>query len=154
MAEGDIVEVSADVDGRKASCKVPVMRQPGQAEGTVAISLGYGRTKAGPIVHGRGKEEDAVDPDLLAEGVYRIGGNAFPLMGTTAVGGSISKTGDSIRLAKISKHDSQEGRPILKQTSLEEWKKKPNAGNDQELPSADFTIWPKWEYKGDRKSVV
>ncbi|MCA8916046.1 MAG: 4Fe-4S dicluster domain-containing protein [Planctomycetes bacterium] len=150
VAEGDIVEVSADVDGRKASCKVPVMRQPGQAEGTVAISLGYGRTKAGPIVHGRGKEEDAVDPDLLAEGVYRIGGNAFPLMGTTAVGGSISKTGDSIRLAKISKHDSQEGRPILKQTSLEEWKKKPNAGNDQELPSADFTIWPKWEYKGHK----
>ncbi|MCB9892845.1 MAG: 4Fe-4S dicluster domain-containing protein [Planctomycetes bacterium] len=150
VAEGDIVEVSADVDGRKAVCKVPVMRQPGQAEGTVAISLGYGRTKAGPIVHGCGTEKDAVDPDLLDEGVYRIGGNAFPLVGSKPVGGSISKTGDNIRLAKISKHDSQEGRPILKQTSLEEWKKAPNAGNDEELPPKDFTIWPKWEYKGHK----
>ena len=150
VAEGDIIEVSAEVDGRKATCKVPVMRQPGQADGTVAISLGYGRTKAGPIVHGRGTEEDAVDPDLLDEGVYKIGGNAFPLLGTKPVGGSISKTGDRIKLAKISKHDSQEGRPILKQTSFEQWLKNPKSGNKQELPTVDFTIWPKWEYKGHK----
>jgi Fe-S-cluster-containing dehydrogenase component len=150
VAEGDIVEVTADVDGRKVSCKVPVGRQPGQADGTVAIALGYGRTKAGPIVHGRGVEEDAVDPDLLEEGVHKIGDNAFPFVSARAASGSISKTGASIPLAKISEHDSQEGRPILKQTSHDEWKHHKNAGNDQELPSKSLTLWPTWEYKGHK----
>lgn len=150
VVEGDVVEISADIEGRKATCKVPVMRQPGQAEGTVAISTGYGRTKAGPIVHGRGKEEDAVDPDLLADGVYAIGGNAFPLLGGKPVAGSLSKTGRRIKLAKISEHDSQEGRPILKQTSLEQWLKDPTSGNQDEIPPVDVTLWPRWEYKGHK----
>jgi molybdopterin-containing oxidoreductase family iron-sulfur binding subunit len=150
IAEGDIVEVSAEVDGRKVSAKLPAGRQPGQADGTIAISTGYGRTKAGPIVHGRGVEEDAVDPDLLSEGVHKIGDNAFPFVATHPVSGSVSKAGRSIRLAKISEHDSQEGRPILKETSHELWKQNPQAGNQQELPVKDMTMWSKWEYKGHK----
>jgi Fe-S-cluster-containing dehydrogenase component len=144
LSEGDIVEVSSE----GGSCKVPANRQPGMADGVVAISLGYGRTKAGPISHGRGVEEDAVDPDLLKEGVHAIGGNAYPLMNAKSV--SVSKTGRRIRLAKISTHDSQEDRPILKQTSFEQWKQNPKSGNEHEIPHADITLWPKWEFKGHK----
>ncbi|MCA8917680.1 MAG: 4Fe-4S dicluster domain-containing protein [Planctomycetes bacterium] len=152
--EGEYVEVSADIDGRSATCTVPVMRQPGQADGTVAVSLGYGRTKAGKITHGRGVEEDAVDPELLDEGVYKIGGNAFPLIGAKPVSAKLSGTGRQIRLAKISKHDSQEGRPILKQTSFSEWKKNKSSGNQEHIPVKDVTLWPKWEYKGHKWGMV
>lgn len=148
LSEGDIVEVSAD----GASCKLPANRQPGMADGVVAVSLGYGRTKAGPITHGRGVEEDAVDPDLLAEGVHAIGGNAYPLMNAKSV--SVARTGRRIRLAKISTHDSQEDRPILKQTSLEQWKKNPRSGNEHEIPPVDITMWPRWEYKGHKWGMV
>jgi molybdopterin-containing oxidoreductase family iron-sulfur binding subunit len=154
LTEGDIVEVKADINGRSASCKVPVCRAPGMAEGVVAISTGYGRTKAGPITHGRGIEEDAVDPDMLKDGVHAIGGNAFPFVSTGAVTGSVTKTGRSIKLAKISEHDSQEGRPILKQTSLEMWRKDKKSGNKQEIPNPDITLWPKWEYKGHKWGMV
>jgi len=150
VAEGDIIEVSAEVDGRKALAKLPVGRQPGQADGVIAISTGYGRTKAGPIVHGRGIEEDAVDPDLLEEGVHKIGDNAFPFVATRPAAGSVSKSGRSILLAKISEHDSQEDRPILKQTSHAEWRKNAKSGNEQELPNPDLTLWKKWEYKGHK----
>lgn len=146
--EGDMVELS--VEG--ASCKVPANRQPGMADGVVAVSLGYGRTKAGPIVHGRGVEEDAVDPDLLDEGIHAIGGNAFPFIGAKSV--SLSATGRTIRLAKVSTHDSQEDRPILKQTSLEQWKKNPKSGNEHEIPPVDITLWPRWDYKGHKWGMV
>lgn len=148
VGEGDIVELS--VEG--ASCKVPTNRQPGMADGVVAVSLGYGRTKAGPIVHGRGVEEDAVDPDLLEEGIHAIGGNAFPFIGAKSA--SLSATGRTIKLAKVSTHDSQEDRPILKQTSLEQWKKNPKSGNQDEIPPVDTTLWPRWEYKGHKWGMV
>lgn len=150
--EGEYVEIS--VEGRDGKCTVPVMRQPGQADGTVAVSLGYGRTRAGKITHGRGVEEDAVDPELLSEGIFKIGDNAFPLLSGKAVAGKLSGTGRQIRLAKISKHDSQEGRPILKQTSLGEWKKNKKSGNAEHLPDPAITLWPKWEYKGHKWGMV
>ncbi len=150
LEEGDLVEVTADIGGRKATCRVPVLRQPGATPGTVSIGLGYGRTKAGRIKHGLGVEADAVDEDTLA-----IGGRGYGFLGAgKAVFGSVSKVGKYHHLAKLQEHDSQEGRPLLKQTSFDLWKKNPANGNTHEIPPVALTVWPRWEYKGHKWGMV
>ncbi len=46
LSIGDIVQLS--VDG--ISISIPVMVQPGQANGTLGLALGYGRTKGGKVI--------------------------------------------------------------------------------------------------------
>ncbi|MBK9974376.1 MAG: 4Fe-4S dicluster domain-containing protein [Planctomycetes bacterium] len=144
VSQGDLVSVSADVDGRKVSFELPAVRQPGQAEKVAAVALGYGRTRAGRIIHGRG-EADA----------NAIGQNAFGLLGRgKVVFGTVSKGSGSEKVAVIQEHDSQEGRPLLKETTFGQWLKNPKSGNDEELPPKDLTLWRKWEYKGHKWEMV
>nr|GFD52983.1 hypothetical protein [Tanacetum cinerariifolium] len=56
--QGDVVSVSAP--GVAKPLNLPVLIQPGQAEGTVAIAVGYGRVMAGKVGN-------------------NVGDNAFPL---------------------------------------------------------------------------
>ncbi|MBX3460944.1 MAG: 4Fe-4S dicluster domain-containing protein [Planctomycetes bacterium] len=144
VSEGDMVEVKAG----DATCMAPVVRLPGTAEDVVVLPLGYGRTKAGRIVHGMGVEQDAVNTETSA-----IGDNAFPLAGHAF--GSVSKTGKTYhRLALLQTHDSQENRPLAKETALELWLKDAKAGNQHEIPPVDVTLWKRWEYKGHKWGMV
>jgi molybdopterin-containing oxidoreductase family iron-sulfur binding subunit len=139
--QGNIVTVKT----AKAAVNVPVLIQPGQTPGTVSIALGYGRTKAG-------KTAD------------NIGWNAYPLV--SMVNGLLSysataeilKTADEDYVfAATQSHHTMMGRAIVKETSLEEYKKNPNAGNEEELfevkvgkeiskkPANEVTLWDEHE---------
>jgi molybdopterin-containing oxidoreductase family iron-sulfur binding subunit len=145
---GDVVEVKAG----EATCRAPVVRAPGQAEDTVALPLGYGRTTIGSIKHGMGTEEDAVNALGVDGEEKKIGDNAFPLL--NAGFGTVAKVGEYDRLAFIQEHDSQEGRPLAKDTPLELWMKDQKSGNHQEIPAVDVTLWKRWEYKGHKWGMV
>lgn len=100
--------------------KLPVYPQPGQARGTVGVALGYGRTNAGKVANG-------------------IGANAYPLVQWvdntfryTLAGATITKTEEKYKLAATQTHHTMIGRPVLKETTLEEYKKDPAAGNEEE----------------------
>ena len=106
----DVVEV--------AGLKVPVFVQPGQAEGTVSLALGYGRDNTGKVAN-------------------NVGVNAWPLV--TLVDGaqqlciedvSVKKTGKKHSLALTQTYHSMEGRPIVRETSLEAYLKNPGSGNE------------------------
>src|SRR5690606_16369532 len=135
--------LSASVDGRNASLTLPAVRQPGQADRTAVVSLGYGRTRAGKIIHGMG-EADA----------NAIGGNAYPFLSRGPVFGSLSRAAGRDKMARIQEHDSQEGRPLLKETTFAEWLKRPSSGNDHEIPPEKFTLWKQWDYKGHKWEMV
>lgn len=116
-SQGNIVSIKSG----NISAKVPVLIQPGQTPGTVSMALGYGRTAAG-------KTAD------------NIGVNAYPFV--TIMGNSlrytapveISKTVDEDYLfAATQTHHTMMGRAIVKETTLEEFIKNPNAGNEPEL---------------------
>ena len=116
-AQGNIVSIKSG----NVSAKVPVVVQPGQTPGTVSLAVGYGRTTAG-------KTAD------------KIGVNAYPFV--TISGNSlrysapveISKTVDEDYLfAATQTHHTMMGRAIVKETTLEEFIKNPNAGNEPEL---------------------
>jgi molybdopterin-containing oxidoreductase family iron-sulfur binding subunit len=96
------------------------------------------------------------EEELAFNGTDAIGQNAFPLLARgKVVFGKVAPAGGKVRIARIQEHDSQEGRPLIKETALAAWQKKPTSGNEEpEMPPKDHTLWKKWEYKGHKWEMV
>jgi molybdopterin-containing oxidoreductase family iron-sulfur binding subunit len=101
VAQGDLIAIRCE----SAALTLPAIIQPGQAEWTISVALGYGR---------RGAERTAVG----------IGVDAYPLTSavrpwsSTVIG--VSATPGTHRLAITQHHWSLEGRPILLERTLED----------------------------------
>jgi MoCo/4Fe-4S cofactor protein with predicted Tat translocation signal len=131
IEEFDLVEVKTG----KYSVTLPALLQPGQAQGTVSIALGYGRTKGGKVA----KE---------------VGQNAYPFLnfmnGTlqTVVAASITKVGGTYTLAQTQTHHSFEGRNIVRETTLKEYLKDPHAGSGSHGKHKTYDLWNDYEKPG------
>ncbi len=99
VATGDVVRL--DLAGR--SLEVAALILPGQADFSIAVSLGYGRTMAGRVCQG-------------------VGSNAYVLRTTSApdiaVGLKVSRTGRTYPLACTQDHFTMEGRDLVRELSL------------------------------------
>jgi molybdopterin-containing oxidoreductase family iron-sulfur binding subunit len=82
----------------------PVHIQPGLANYTVVVPLGYGRTSAGHVGNGAGF-------------------NAYPLRTSdamqVAVGAKLTNTGERMKIANTQEHWSMEGRDIIREANYE-----------------------------------
>lgn len=117
------------IDG---SLELPVLVQPGQHPGTIGIAIGYGRTSAGKVADGIGK-------------------NVYPMMylknGYRQFGGKVVKIekveGKTYPLATTQTHHTMEGRAIIRETTLEQWKESPNAGNEmhKDIMKENLTLY-------------
>ena len=103
---GRIYELT--VNGRKI--KGPLHIQPGLANYTVVVPLGYGRTVTGHVGTGAGF-------------------SAYPARTTaamhTATGATLADTGTRILLANVQEHWSMEGRDIVREANRDEYKENP-----------------------------
>ena len=113
----DVVELKLG----STSIQLPVVAQPGLPKGVVAVALGYGRTAAGKTAN-------------------NIGANAFPFItftdGTyqyTNSGVTVSESKDKYNIAATQTHHTMMGREIVKEATLEEYKKDSKAGNEDLL---------------------
>jgi len=126
---GDTVNITA---GGVTYNNVPALVQPGQANGTVGLALGYGRTAAGKV--GGSKEK----------GIDSVGVNAFPMVQSGAQyvvhGVTITKGEESYTLAQTQTHHTIEGRNHVREASFADWKKNKKAGNDEPKPHM-YTVW-------------
>jgi len=128
--EGDVITITAN----GYSVNLPILLQPGQAEGTISVALGYGRTMAGPVGNGVGK-------------------NAFPFLtlrnGTLQSAGvvDIKPTGDNIELAQTQTHHSIEGRNAIRETTLKDYLKDPyhNSGRSGSDHKAYTSLWDEYQ---------
>jgi molybdopterin-containing oxidoreductase family iron-sulfur binding subunit len=118
------------------------MIQPGQANETVALALGYGRTAAGKV------------GGSIEKGYDTVGVNAFAFANNTgnrsfvAKNVDITKGDENYKLAQTQTHHSIEGRDIVRESTLGAFKKNAKAGND--MPDTHiYTIWEKAEYRKD-----
>ena len=143
--QGDVATVS--VNGY--SVEVAVLVQPGQASDTGSLAIGYGRTNAGKTSSSKTKV---------------IGVNAYPF--TQFVNGSIQYFVTGVTVAKVAgkthglaatqTHHTMMGRPVVKEASLEEYRKDAKAGNEQEYVSTmdgkqkpeDVDLWASKENPG------
>jgi MoCo/4Fe-4S cofactor protein with predicted Tat translocation signal len=102
---------------------LPVLEQPGQAKGTVAVAIGFGRTDAGKLAKGASQ----MHPNPAGEPV--IGVDLFPFLGIVAgnlsytyTGVSIEKTSAKYKLAQTQTHHTIMGRNIIQESTLKSYK--------------------------------
>jgi molybdopterin-containing oxidoreductase family iron-sulfur binding subunit len=111
LKTGDVIIINSTLE-------LPVLVQPGQSKNTVSVALGYGRTVAGKS----GKDIGIDVYQMISAKDYRN----YALSNI-----SIEKTLDFKELATTQQHNSMEGRDIVRETTLEQYKKNPSAGNEK-----------------------
>lgn len=114
--------------------RAPIWIMPGQADDTVTVHLGYGRTRVGKVGAG-------------------IGFNAYALRPSTSPwsgrGLEIRRTGTQYRLVSTQHHHSMEGRHLVRVGTVQEYVSHPEfvheMGHD---PSPEQTLYPGFQYSG------
>ena len=125
LKSGDIIEVQ--VGGAKV--RGPVWIQPGLADNTLAMALGYGREKTGRI------------------GIH-AGFNAYACRTSSAPyiaqGATLTKTGSRHPLSSTQDHWSMEGRAIVREATLLQFAKHPDFAHrmSMEEPEGAAPLYP------------
>jgi molybdopterin-containing oxidoreductase family iron-sulfur binding subunit len=131
LAAKDVVEL--DLNGKKV--KGAVWIQAGHPDNSVTVTLGYGRKRAGRVGTGQGfnaYELRTTDAPWIASGV------------------TIRKTGDIYQLASTQGMQSMETpngvtRPLVRETSLEEYRKEPKFAQEEEVPK-ELSLYDPYPY--------
>ena len=136
LANGDVVRL--DHAGR--SLELPVWILPGMADGVVALTLGYGRLRAGRIGSGVGFDTFSVRASL-APGFDS--------------GVRLTRLGRTYPLSATQEHGSMEGRPVVRESTLTELQSKSEGKEAKEAPGAlgvfeenpaHFSLWKEHAY--------
>ncbi len=112
----------------------PAWIHPGHPAKAATVYLGYGRQKVGRVGTGSGF-------------------NAYPLRNAsglwTAAGVELTPTSDSFDLACTQDHASMEGRHLVLEATLEEFRDKPEFAKEYwEEPGPDVGLYPERKYEG------
>lgn len=137
--DGDIVTVK----NAAASVELPLYRQPGTPNGVVTAHFGYGRK-----FNGRNGNNVGVSLSNFS-GSSTMG--AIPA--GAVVGVSITKTGRKEKIPCTQGHHSLEGRDIVFDTTLDEYRKNPAAGIVRHFPDPP-SLWSEHEYAGYKWGMV
>ncbi|MGB9197397.1 MAG: TAT-variant-translocated molybdopterin oxidoreductase [Terriglobales bacterium] len=126
--------VAIELNGQKISG--PVWIQAGHPDHSVTVNLGYGRRAAGRAGTGAGFD-------------------VYPLRTTSALwiatGAKLTKTGGFYQLASTQGYqtmDTDDGavRPVVREATLEEYRKEPRFAKEDE-PPAELTLYQPYDYK-------
>jgi MoCo/4Fe-4S cofactor protein with predicted Tat translocation signal len=128
----DVVEL--ELNGKKVSG--PVWIQAGHPDNSVTVTLGYGRRRAGRVGTAQGFD------------AYALRTTAAPWIAT---GLQIRKTGETYKLASTQGYQSMDTpdgghRPLVRETTLEEYRKEPNFAKEDE-PAPGLTLYKPYPYK-------
>ena len=144
LSNGDVVKLT--LGGRQITAPAWVM--PGQADGAVTLHLGYGRWRAGRVGNGQG----------FHAGALRTSAAMW-----TAGGLGVEKTGGTYPLAPTQHHhvidveghaveiesDNALKRDLVRQASLEEYRKDPAFAKDaEEEKTFGLSLYPGFLYAG------
>ncbi|MCU0680735.1 MAG: TAT-variant-translocated molybdopterin oxidoreductase [Polyangiaceae bacterium] len=135
VASGEVVKLT--VEGR--SVEVPAWVVPGTADHTVQLQLGRGRTKAGRVGNGQGFD---VGPLRTTKGF------GF------AAGAKLEKTGNTYGIAVTQEHNVLEGRPIVREATLEAYRKEPEFAQKAVEHKPLVALWQEREYDGHKWGMV
>lgn len=135
LKEGQVVLLK----GPKNQLKIPVHIQPGQADGVLALALGYGRERAGKVAN-------------------KVGVNAYPMATVSKKGQLISfvsmdvePTKEKVLLANTQGHHSMEGRQIVVETTLKKYLENPGGAIHRHKV---FSLWSSHQYPKHKWGMV
>jgi MoCo/4Fe-4S cofactor protein with predicted Tat translocation signal len=132
IASKDVVELT--LNGKKVTGAAWI--QAGHPDNSITVFLGYGRKRAGRVGTGNGFD------------AYQLRTSAAPWF-TTGV--QIRKTGDIYELASTQGYQSMDTpngdtRPLVRETTLEEYRKEPDFAKEEE-PAPGLTLYQPYPYK-------
>lgn len=132
IKNGDVVSIG--------NLLIPAFVQPGQAEHTISVALGYGRKVGIP-------KELVTGVNAFAMVLIENGFRSYAQFGLT-----MGKTSDVVSLALVQGHQSMEGRAIVREATFNEWKSNNSAGNEmhEEAMHHSTTLYPGHEYNGHK----
>ena len=133
VQNSDMVDVK--VGGR--SVRGPVWVQPGMANDVLGLALGYGRMGRGRIGLGVGFNAYAIRTTINKD--VSGAGKSFE------VGATVSKTDDRYELIGTQTHWSMEGRPIIREANLDQYREHPNFAQNmhpETPPGGDRSMYP------------
>ena len=131
--------IQIELNGKKVVA--PVWVQTGHPDNSITAFLGYGRRRAGRAGTAAGFD------------MYPLVYSATPGFAT---GVNITTTGDTYKLASTQGYqtmETQDGatRPLVRSTSLEEFKKEPKFAQEEEPPPS-LTLYPGFDYSKEPNS--
>jgi molybdopterin-containing oxidoreductase family iron-sulfur binding subunit len=100
----------------------PAWIQPGMADQVVAVALGYGRSKSGRVGQGTGFNAYAI----------RTSSNPWQIRGVR-----LTSTGARHQLATTQNHWAMEGRPVIREANLEQYRKHPHFADGMNMHEPD-----------------
>jgi molybdopterin-containing oxidoreductase family iron-sulfur binding subunit len=121
----------------EASLSVPVWIVPGQADNVVTLHTGYGRTRGGRVAAGSG-----FDAYELSTSEQPHGGQGLQITGSY----------DRYPLACTQEHHSMEGRQLVRESSLENYKHHPHFAHEgwyAHDPPEDLTLYNRTDHQYD-----
>ncbi len=131
---GQVRSTVVDIELNGSKVTAAAWTLPGQAENTIVLPLGYGRSRAGYTGTNKGFNAYVVRTS-----------NAL----WTSFDGKMTANGDSYPLACTQYHFNMEGRQILSTGTLEEYKKNPAFAHEgAELPPKDMSLYKEFAYPG------
>ncbi|HZH71624.1 MAG TPA: 4Fe-4S dicluster domain-containing protein [Mariniphaga sp.] len=132
VKNGDVVQLG--------NIQIPAFIQPGQADKTISIALGYGRTVGIP-------EEIRTGVNVYLLSSHQNGSRRFVIDGL-----SIEPTGQKELLALVQGHQSMEGRPIIREATYNEWQENPAAGNElhEQIEHHHTSLYPETKFPGHK----
>jgi MoCo/4Fe-4S cofactor protein with predicted Tat translocation signal len=105
----------------------PVWVQPGMADDTIGLALGYGREKTGRVGHGTGFNAYSL---RTSEAYY-------------ASGAELTNTRNTeYELANAQSHWHMEGRPVVREANLDQFRKQPAFAKGMEAPANHDPLYP------------
>ena len=130
--------LSIERGGRKV--EAPVMIQPGHADNSVTLTLGYGRSKVGRVGTG-------------------IGYNAYALRTSDAMGiatgVTVTKAARTYTLVTTQEHHDQAGRPVVREASVATYKEEPTFASHEDAHVELFQLFDSYDYsKGNQWGMV
>ena len=130
VATGDVVRLSPRGTSEDGSVEAPVFVMPGQADGSIALDLGYGRRHAGRVGDGVGTD---------AYPLRRDGDPAFTRV-------EVTPTGQTHELVQTQEHGTMEGRDLVREADLATYREHPGFAGAQVAEHEAPALWPPHDY--------
>lgn len=140
VKDGDLVKVTT---ANQTIESLPVLVQPGQARGTVAIAIGYGANKEG--------SKEVIGANIYPSVAYRNETFQFNNGGV-----KVEKISGEYELARTQTHHSIEGRDIVREAPLPNYIQNPGIRNEDKLGILRdknqnlVTLWEEFDNKGHK----
>lgn len=127
LRDGDLVVLSKGTQ----EIEVPVMVQPGHADDSISLFLGYGRAACGRVGQGVGHRVEALRTTDHFFCVSQV---------------DLKKTGETYQIVTTQEHHRMEGRPIVREATSEEYTKEPEAIKEMAEAPKGVTMFPFHDY--------